>query len=103
MLLADPGERFLGPADLSGLGEPQEDASEEALAPEGGSTLQGLGLKEYVRAHTERLERAHIQRALSDSSGNVTHAARALGISRKSLQIKMRLYRLRDDEPGSGA
>ncbi|MFT5685221.1 MAG: two-component system response regulator AtoC [Myxococcota bacterium] len=102
MLLADPGARMLGPADLSGLGEPQEDA-EDAQGPDGPpGALQGLGLKEYVRAHTERLERAHIQRALSDSSGNVTHAARALGISRKSLQIKMRMYRLRDDEPGTG-
>ena len=102
MLLSEPGERLLGPGDLSGLGEPQEEASEDAPASEGRSALQGLGLKEYVRAHTERLERAHIQRALSDSSGNVTHAARALGISRKSLQIKMRMYRLRDDEPNSG-
>ena len=97
VLLADPDARILGLADLSGLGEIQEEMSEPT--PE----VTGLGLKEYVRAHTERLERAHIQRALSDSGGNVTHAARGLGISRKSLQIKMRLYRLRDDEPGSGA
>jgi two-component system response regulator AtoC len=102
MLLADPDARLLGPADLSGLGEPQE-VTEEAPPAEGTtSALADLGLKEYVRAHTERLERAHIQRALSDSSGNVTHAARRLGISRKSLQIKMRLYGLRDDEPGAG-
>jgi DNA-binding NtrC family response regulator len=104
ILLADPDARVLGPVDLSGLGEHSEEvlaAAEPADGPS--SALQGLGLKEYVRAHTERLERAHIQRALSDSSGNVTHAARRLGISRKSLQIKMRLYRLRDDEPGNGA
>ena len=58
--------------------------------------LEEMGLKEYVRAHTTKLERARIQRALQAEDGNVTRAARRLGISRKSLQTKMKDYGLRD-------
>jgi len=58
--------------------------------------LDELGLKEYVRVHTVKLERNRIQRILEAESGNVTRAARRLGISRKSLQTKMKDYGLRD-------
>ena len=57
--------------------------------------LDGLDLKEYVRVHTAKLERARIQRALDTEAHNVTRAARRLGISRKSLQTKMKEYGLR--------
>jgi len=90
MLLCDPTTTVLAPTDLSGMGIDESMASERP-------DMHTLGLKEYVRAHTERLERAHIHRALEASLGNVTHAAKALGISRKSLQMKMRLYRLRNE------
>jgi len=40
-------------------------------------------LKEAVRAETERVERELIQRALDETAGNVTQAARKLQISRK--------------------
>ena len=102
MLLADPDTHTLELRDLSGLGLPGED---EAEPDDGGGSpdAEGMGLKEYVRVHTERLERAHILRALEASSHNVTHAAKRLGISRKSLQMKMRLYRLRDDAEDDGA
>ena len=40
--------------------------------------------------------RARIQRVLEAEDGNVTRAARRLGISRKSLQTKMKEYGLRD-------
>ena len=58
--------------------------------------MEGLGLKEYVRVHTAKLERARIQRALENEDHNVTRAARRLGISRKSLQTKMKEYGLRN-------
>jgi len=58
--------------------------------------LDGMGLKEYVRVHTTKLERARIRRVLKAEDGNVTRAARRLGISRKSLQTKMKDYGLRD-------
>jgi Nif-specific regulatory protein len=53
-------------------------------------------LKEMVRQETERLERELIQRALDETGGNVTQAARKLKISRKSLQNKMKEFGLRE-------
>lgn len=58
--------------------------------------LDALDLKAYVRVHTVKLERSRIQRALDVEDGNVTRAARRLGISRKSLQMKMKDYDLRE-------
>ncbi len=55
------------------------------------------GLKEAVREATARIERELILRALKQSHNNVTHAARLLKISRKSLQIKMKELGLRED------
>jgi DNA-binding NtrC family response regulator len=57
--------------------------------------LEEMGLKEYVRVHTAKLERARIVRVLEAEDYNVTRAARKLGISRKSLQTKMKEYGLR--------
>jgi transcriptional regulator with PAS, ATPase and Fis domain len=79
----------IGLGDLPGLrGAP--------AAPTSGEELEELDLKEYVRVHPARLERVRIQRVLEAEDGNVTRAARRLGISRKSLQTKMKEYGLRD-------
>ena len=56
-------------------------------------------LKEIVRAETTRVERNLIVAALEETGGNVTHAAKRLKISRKSLQNKMKELDLRDREP----
>ena len=61
------------------------------------SELEGMPLKDYVRVHTAKLERARIAKALEAEGSNVTRAARRLGISRKSLQTKMKDYGLRDE------
>jgi DNA-binding NtrC family response regulator len=63
------------------------------LAPAAGDAGS---LKEAVRAQTERVERELIQRALDETGGNVTQAARKLKISRKSLQTKMKEFGLRE-------
>ena len=60
------------------------------------AALAASSLKEAVRAQTERVERELIQRALDETGGNVTQAARKLKISRKSLQTKMKEFGLRD-------
>jgi two-component system, NtrC family, response regulator AtoC len=60
--------------------------------------LTSEGLKERVKAAMTRLERELIQRALDQTSGNVTHAARLLKISRKGLQLKMKELGLRERE-----
>ncbi|MFC2075390.1 helix-turn-helix domain-containing protein [Bdellovibrionota bacterium] len=45
------------------------------------------------------MERQMISRALKGTGGNVTQAAKQLGISRKSLQNKMKELNLREDFP----
>ncbi|MFO0724548.1 MAG: sigma-54 dependent transcriptional regulator [Myxococcota bacterium] len=52
-------------------------------------------LKEIIRQHTETVEKDLITRALEETGGNVTQAARKLAISRKSLQNKMKELKLR--------
>ena len=54
------------------------------------------GLKVQVREATARLEKELIVKALAQTGGNVTQAARLLKISRKSLQIKMKELGLRE-------
>lgn len=90
VLLCD--KEVLGLDDLPGL-RPSSDSA-PSMDPE----LDQLGLKEFVRVHTAKLERARIQDVLQLEEGNVTRAARKLGISRKSLQTKMKDYGLRDTE-----
>ena len=74
------------PAAVSPAAAPGEEAG-KAPAPE--------SLKEAVRLETERVERELIQKALDETGGNVTQAARKLKISRKSLQTKMKELGLR--------
>ena len=57
---------------------------------------QSGSLKDIVRAETSRVERELIIKALEETGGNVTQAARLLKISRKSLQMKMKELGLRD-------
>ncbi len=68
-----------------------------ALATGLDSSPGRTGLKEAVREATLRLEREFIARALDQTGGNVTHTARLLKISRKSLQNKMKELGLRDE------
>lgn len=85
---------------------PPQLTSAGPAAPAGGSNAaSGLAaprpatsLKEIVRQETERVEREMIQKALEQTGGNVTQAARHLRISRKSLQTKMKELGLRDRE-----
>ncbi len=60
----------------------------------------GASMKEIVRQAQAELEKELISRALEETSGNVTRAAKRLQISRKSLQVKMKELGLRGtDEP----
>jgi two-component system, NtrC family, response regulator AtoC len=56
-------------------------------------------LKEIVKGQVQAIERDLIVRGLEVTGGNVTRTARLLKISRKSLQIKMKEFGLRGDEP----
>ncbi|MFL5446460.1 MAG: sigma-54-dependent transcriptional regulator [Myxococcales bacterium] len=56
-------------------------------------------LKEIVKEQVQAIERDLIIRGLEVTGGNVTRTARLLKISRKSLQMKMKEFGLRGDEP----
>jgi two-component system response regulator AtoC len=64
----------------------------------GSAASNPQSLKELVRAETDRVERELIVRALDETGGNVTQAAKLLKISRKSLQTKMKEFGLREKE-----
>ncbi|MBC7173764.1 MAG: sigma-54-dependent Fis family transcriptional regulator, partial [Polyangiaceae bacterium] len=77
------------PTPTERLGRP--DAIGAAL-----ETAADAGLKEAVREATARVERELIIAALERTGWNVTHTARLLRISRKSLQTKMKELGLRE-------
>lgn len=56
-----------------------------------------LSLPEMWKQEKERLERGMIAQALDQTGGNVTQSAKILGISRKSLQKKMKELDLREN------
>jgi DNA-binding NtrC family response regulator len=70
-------------------------------APLEASTGEG-GLKDIVRMKAAELEKDLITKALEETGGNVTRAARLLQISRKSLQTKMKEFGLRDTTAQDG-
>ena len=72
VLLSD-GE-VLRAEDLPGLSGPL--IGDVPGGDEPAEELDGLGLKEYVRVHTAKLERTRIQRVLDAEDNNVTRAAR---------------------------
>ncbi len=75
-----------------------DDLPEELLAgvPQRGVDSQNeshensTNLKQIVRRQTQALEKELIEKALEETSGNVTRTAEKLGLSRKGLQLKMK-------------
>jgi len=80
-------------AAAAAIGE-DDDPSDDGLELAGDASL-----KDIVRAETSRVEKELIAKALAETGGNVTQAAKLLKISRKSLQMKMKDFGLRDTEP----
>ena len=100
------GPRLTSPSVTAVVDEPSSGPTGASAGPQptptslpAAATAGSAGsLKEAVRAETERVERELIIRALDETNGNVTQAARKLKISRKSLQTKMKEFGLRDRE-----
>ncbi len=87
----------LPPAAVAAVSAPAGAPAAPGAAP-AAARGPASSLKEIVRQETERVEREMIQKALAETSGNVTQAARQLRISRKSLQTKMKELGLRDKD-----
>jgi len=96
---ADPGDSVTG----ARLRANHAESADERLLR---LPMTGLGfdLKEAVRAGSRMVEEALITEALSRTQSNVTRSARMLGISRRSLQSKMKELGLRTsgDDPKHG-
>lgn len=56
-----------------------------------------MPFKTYVRDQIENVERQVIIKCLEESGGNITQAAKKMGLSRKGLQLKMIKYNLRKE------
>jgi nitrogen regulation protein NR(I) len=75
---------------------PQAAVPIAAVGPLGAiAAPSGASMKEIVRQAQAELEKELITRALEETGGNVTRAAKRLQISRKSLQVKMKELGLR--------
>jgi DNA-binding NtrC family response regulator len=93
--------------DEDALATPDADAREGEMGPPTEKRLirlplssLGLDLKEAVRAGSRLVEETLIREALQHTDGNVTRSARLLGISRRSLQSKMKELGLRTTNDG---
>jgi two-component system response regulator AtoC len=85
---------------LAAARRPAHERSGEFDAVSGDPLTGDTSLKDIVRAKTSQVERELIIQALDETGGNVTQAAKLLKISRKSLQMKMKEFGLRDRETG---
>ena len=70
----------------------KDELEKNALAP---GEFGDKPLKDFMRAHIEEVEKQMIIKYLEDLDGNVTKAAKQMGLSRKGLQLKMIKYNLR--------
>ena len=89
------------PSELHRTPEPPHAVTSAARPAAATSPAATDGLKEQVKAAMSRLERELIVKALEQTGGNVTHAARLLKISRKGLQLKMKELGLRERDERS--
>ncbi|MEE2758186.1 MAG: sigma-54 dependent transcriptional regulator [Myxococcota bacterium] len=88
--------------DPIGLDDLPLELQKNAGAPTDGGLVNVSGsttdLKEAVRNITRKIEKQMIESVLLETEGNVTQGAKRLGISRKSLQTKMKEFGLRSLE-----
>ncbi len=77
---------------------PEELRRSNKANPPTADLAEDASMKDIVRQATAKIENDLIVKALAATQGNVTRAAKNLGISRKSLQNKMKDFGLREKE-----
>jgi DNA-binding NtrC family response regulator len=92
--------RLTGPARPSRAAavEPSRErpsADEDSARPDSGPISFGPGLPPSLREARELFEATFIARVLEQCDGNATRAAQRIGISRASIQNKLRDYQIR--------
>jgi two-component system response regulator AtoC len=98
-----------GPTEQAVFTDPRppsgSSSTPDASRPSSGGAplvVEPLGLKDRVKQKMAEMERDEIIKALDETGGNVSQAAKLLQISRKTLQTKMKEFGLRDadrDDP----
>ncbi len=83
-------ERTLAMRDVSPVISPKELLLDEAKAGAQPKALSG----EKLRAFVFRMEAEHLRSVLSETQGNISAAARSLGVSRQTLYDKMKAHDL---------
>jgi DNA-binding NtrC family response regulator len=78
----------------SGTNGRQQPSAPSHGGPNSGSGNDAHGLEIPGGTSLEELERAAVEKALEQHSGNRTHAARELGISVRTLQRKLKAWRV---------
>jgi transcriptional regulator with PAS, ATPase and Fis domain len=73
-----------------------QDLPPEMRSADSPGKAKAKGLKGISRGSAQLIEKRTIVEALAKTGGNVTQAAKALGVSRATLQTKMKLYSLRE-------
>ena len=74
------------------LSKPADADDIEAAFERGDAPVLDPASKEYKAPSLARVEWEHINRVLADCGGNISEAARRLGIHRRSLQRKLQKY-----------
>ncbi len=69
-------------------------ASHDSFGAAASNLPSNLSLQEAVESAVESVERQLITEALRKLNGNITHAARELGLSRRGLQLKLGRYQI---------
>jgi nitrogen regulation protein NR(I) len=82
---------LMGEGSTLTVGDLPEEIAEAAGFGAGTAVAgEGASFKEIVRTRTQSVERELIEKALEETTGNVTRAAERLGLSRKGLQLKIK-------------
>ena len=77
---------------------PDQMVERSSSVPSADTMSDDASMKDIVKQATAELERDLIIKALEETKGNVTRAAKRLKISRKSLQNKMKEFGLRETD-----
>lgn len=94
LVLMTPGDT-IGPEGLPAEFGAGGDQDPGLTGPAGPGSDPEKPFKEVIRDRMEEVERQMIETTLAECEGNVTKAAKRLGMSRKGLQLKMIKYNLR--------
>ena len=91
---------LLSQGDLLGLEDLPEELQEKSSPVSREESAAPDRIKERMKSVKGQMEKEMIVAALQETRGNVTLAAKQLGLSRKGLQLKMKAYQIQRETKG---